>query len=221
MELKSEQKIVRMSLIIVIVAGTLGIGMWEFSNSSDAENNILDIEIAYSGFGQIQLNNPEKINLFSTNIYQDSNLGFQISKPNDDWEIHSTLDEINSDELKSLRSKGFLDGVYVEQNHDRKFMLTVFDIQKENFSLHEYVDNQIVMMESQKNVVIPFEQVSPTNDWAIFAMETSDNKQYGEQLLFLKDNRLYMLQYSGDSPGSINSEQKNDFQFIMDSFEVI
>ncbi len=221
MELESEQKIVRIAMIVVIAVGMSWIGMWTLAAGPDAENNIPDVEIAYSGFGQIKLNNPEKINLFPSNIYQNDNLGFQISKPNSDWEIHSVLDEINSDELTSLRTKGFLDGVYVEQNHDRKFMLTVFDVKKEKFSLHEYVDGQIILMESQKNITIPFEQVSPANDWAIFAMEMSDSKQYGEQLLFLKDSRLYMLQYSGGSPKSLDSKQKNDFQFIMDSFEVI
>jgi hypothetical protein len=221
MELKSEQKIIRVTMIVVVVAGMSWIGLSTFSDDLDSENIVLGTEIVNSGFGQIILNNPEKTNLFSSNIYQDTSLGFQISKPNNSWEIHSTLDEMDSNELMSLRIKGFLDGVYVEQNHDRKFMLTVFDIQKENFSLHEYVDNQIVMMKSQKNIIIPFKQVSPENDWAIFAVEISDNQQYGEQLLFLKENRLYMLYYYGGPPQSLNSEQKNDFQFIMDSFEVI
>ena len=67
-------------------------------------------------------------------------------------------------------------------------------------------------MESE-NIQLSFEQVSAENNWAIFAVETSDN-QYGEQLLFLKENRLYMLQYSGDSPQTLTLEQKNDFRFI-------
>lgn len=210
-----------MIMIAIIIAGMSWIGMSLFSDNYDSKNIVLDTEVIRSGFGQIKLNNPEKGNLFSTNIYQDTSLGFQISKPNNDWEIHSVLDEMNPNELTSLKTKGFLDGVYVEQKHDRKFMLTIFDIQKENFSLHEYVDNQIALMKSQKNIVIPLKQVSPKNDWAIFAVELSDSKQYGEQILFLKENRLYMLQYFGDTPQSLNSKQKNDFQFIMDSFEVI
>ena len=211
-------------MIVVIISGIFGIGMLFFpDSSSDASNKvILGTKIVVSGFGDINLFNPEKVNLFSTNIYQDTQLGFQVSKPNNDWEIHSVLDELNSDELNSLKAKGFLDGVYVEQNHNRKFMITVFDIPKENFSLHEFVDQQIAQMESQKGIVIPFEQVSPENDWALFAVESSnENKQYDEQLLFLKEDRLYMLQYSGESPQVLNSDQKKDFQSIMDSFEVI
>lgn len=207
--------------MFLVLAGMFVV--WEVLYSLEPKKSIdLDTKIAVSGFGNISLFNPEKVGLFSTNTYQNTQLGFQISKPNSDWEIHSALDELSSDELSSLKAKGFLDGAYVEQNHNRQFMITIFDIQKENFSLHEFVDQQISLMESQKNITIPFEQVSPENDWALFAVEISDNnEQYGEQLLFLKENRLYMLQYSGESPRALSSEQKNDFRFIMDSFEVI
>ena len=220
MNLKQEQKIIRLSMIVSIVAGMSWIGMWAISEPENSSNNtILVTEIAVSGFGEIQLFNPEKVNLFSTNICQDSDLGYQISKPGGNWEIHSALDELSSEELSSLQAKGFLDGVYVEQNHNKQFIITIFDLQKENFSLHEYVDTQITLMESE-NIQLSFEQVSPEDNWALFAVESSD-KQYGEQLLFLKENRLYMLQYSGDSPQTLTLEQKNDFQLIMDSFEVI
>ena len=224
MELKTELKIIRRVMIAVIISGIFGIGvLFSPDTSSDASNKVtLDTKIAVSGFGEITLFNPEKVNLFSTNMYQDTQLGFQISKPSNDWEIHSALEELSSAEINSLKTKGFLDGVYVEQNHNRQFMITIFDIQKENFSLHEFVDQQISLMESQENITVSFEQISPENDWALFAVESSDGTTpYGEQLLFFKDNRLYMLQYSGDSPQTLDSEQKNNFQFIMDSFEVI
>ncbi|AJW69905.1 hypothetical protein [Nitrosopumilus adriaticus] len=222
MELNTERRLVRCALIVSIICGVSWMAMWDLSNLADSQNNvILGTQIAVSGFGEITLFDPQKVDLFSVNVYQDSQLGFQISKPNDIWEIHSVLDDLNSDELVSLKTKGFLDGVYVEQNHDRRFMVTVFDIRQENFSLHAYIDNQIALMES-KNAIIPFEQVSPQNDWALFAVEVSDRtNQYGEQMLFLKDNRLYMLQYSGTSPQSLDSDQKDDFKQIMDSFEVI
>ena len=178
-------------MIVAIISGIFGIGMLFFpDSSSDASNKvILGTKIAVSGFGDINLFNPEKVNLFSTNIYQDTQLGFQISKPDSDWEIHSVLDELSSDELNSLKAKGFLDGVYVEQNHNRQFMITIFDLQKENFSLHEFVDQQISLMDSQKNITVPFEQISPENDWALFAVETSDEQRTSMEssLLFLKE----------------------------------
>ena len=222
MELNTERRLVRCALIVSMICGVSWMAMWDLSSLMDSQNDvILGTQIAVSGFGEITLFDPQKVGVFSANVYQDSQLGFQISKPNDIWEIHSVLDDLNSDELVSLKTKGFLDGVYVEQNHDRRFMVTVFDIRQENFSLHDYIDNQIALMES-KNAIIPFEQVSPQNDWALFAVEISDStNQYGEQMLFLKDNRLYMLQYSGTSPQSLSSDQKDDFKQIMDSFEVI
>ena len=220
MELKKEQQVVRLVLVISIVSGTGYLGFLFFNAPDSSNNALLGTEILFSGFGEITLFNPEQVNLFSTDIYQDTSLGYQVSKPNGDWQIHSVLDEINSDELTLLQTKGFLDGVYVEQDHNKRFIITVFDIQTENFSLHEYVDDIISLSESQ-NVEIPFEQVSSEDDWAIFAMSAIDQNQYGEQLFVVKENRLYMLQYSGDSPQSLSPEQKQDFQYIMESFEVI
>lgn len=221
MELKSELKIIQVILILTIASGTLGLGMWFSADILDAPKNVTsDTKVAVSGFGEIKLYEPDKVNLFSTNTYQDTSLRFQISKPNSDWEIHSTLDELSSEILAFLKSKGFLDGVYIEQNHDKRFMLTVFDVQKEDFSLQEYVDDQIYLMKS-KNFVIPFEQVSPEDDWALFAVKSFNDKQYREHLLFMTENRLFMLQYSGVSPQLLDSEQKKDFKLIMDSFEVI
>ncbi len=223
MEQKIETRLIKGSFILMIFVLVGMFVVWEFLYSSEpVKNTDLGTKIAVSGFGNINLYNPEKENLFSANIYKDTQLGFQISKLSDDWEIHSALDELSSNELTSLQAKGFIDGIYVEKNHNKQFMITIFDIQKDDFSLHEFVDQQISLMESQKNTTIPFEQVSPENDWALFAVKSIDNEiSYGEQLLFLKDNRLYMLQYSGDSPQTLSSDQKEDFRFIMDSFEVI
>ena len=223
MEQKTELQLIKRAFLILSFASIGSFVLLEVVYSSEpAKNTDLGTEIVFSGFGEVNLFNPQKVNLFSSNIYQDTQLGFQISKPNNNWEIHSVLDDLSSNELSSLKTKGFLDGIYVEKNHNKRFMVTIFDIQKDNFSLHEFVDQQISLMESQRDITIPFEQVSPENDWALFAVEsTGELLPYGEQLLFLKDNRLFMLQYSGDSPQTLGSEQKNDFKFIMDSFEVI
>ena len=223
MELSTERRLVKSTLLVSILFGTMWFAAWSFLGTMDSQNDvILGSKIAISGFGEIDLYNPQKVGLFSTNTYQDTQLGFQISKPNHEWNIHSTIDDMNPDELISLQSKGFLDGIYVEKNHEKQFMLTIFDIQKDTFSLHEFVDQQISLIESQKNISVEFEQISPDNDWALFAVEASDGTiPYGEQLLFFKDNILYMLQYSGESPQTLDIDQKNDFKFIMDSFEVI
>ena len=76
-------------------------------------------------------------------------------------------------------------------------------------------------MESKKVKVLS-EQVSPDNDWAIFAMDGSDvGMGYSEQMLFFKDNRLYMLQYSGDLPELQSPEERSEIQNVLNSFEVI
>jgi len=223
MELNTERQLVRYVLIGSIVCGALWMGAWEFTSLLDSQKgDNLGTKIAVSGFGDINLFNPQKVGLFSTDIYQDTQLGFQISKPNNDWEIHSITDDLSSSELDSLQTKGFVDGIYIEKNHNKQFLLTIFDIKKDDFSLHEFIDQQISLMESQKNISIPFEQVSPDNDWSLFAVESSDDEMpYSEQLLFLKDNRLYMLQYAGESPQTLDSDQINDFKDIMNSFELI
>ena len=220
MDVKSELKLVRLSLIVSIIAGVSFLGVLFLDTPNDSKNDILGTETAFSGFGEITLFSSQKTGMFEKNFYEDANLGFVIFKPNNNWEIHSALDEFESEELESLKTIGFVDGIFIEQNHNKQFLLTIFDIQKEDFSLHEYIDDQISLMESQ-NYDIPFEQVSPDNDWAIFAVDDSASQTYGEQFLILKENRLYMLQYTGDHPETLSIKQKEDINFIMDSFEVI
>ena len=222
MEPSTECRFVRWVLIVSIVLGMSCIVIWSFSSPENSQNDvILGTEIAVSGFGEIKLFNPQEDDLLSSYIYQDTELGFQISKPDNGWEIHSAVDELSPIELSSLQTKGFVNGIYIEKNHSKQFMLTIFDIKKESLVLHEFVDQQISLMESQ-NFTVLFEQVSPENNWALFAAESDDEEiPYGEQLLFLKDDRLYMLQYSGISPQALDPVQKNNFRSVMDSFEVI
>lgn len=225
MELKTELKIIRRVMVAVIISGVFGIGVLFFPDtSSDASNKVtLDTKIAVSGFGEITLFNPEKVNLFSTNIYQDIQLGFQVSKPSNDWTIHSASDDMDTFEISSLKSKGYLGGIYLEKEHDKKILITVFDIQKENFQLNEYIENQITIMNSKQNSKIIINQVSKLNDWAIFSadMGTTDENRYGEQLLYFFDGKFYMLQYSGNSPENLSSLEKSNYKLIMNSFEVI
>lgn len=219
MNIIKEVMIVRRSIIVMLVVSSV----WFPFNFLNMFENSLEIS-AKSGFGEITLFDPVEISLFNENeMYQNNDLSFQISKPDNTWEIHSASDDFGTFEMSSLKSKGYLGGIYLEKEHDKKFLITVFDIQKETFQLNEYIENQISLVNSKENSKIIINQVSKSNDWAIFSvyMGTSDEKRYGEQLLFLKDNRLYMLQYSGNSPQTLDSEQKNDFKFIMESFEVI
>ena len=192
-----------------------------FYEPQEKSTALQDGTLVISGFGEIYINNPKNVGLFSFETYQDTQVGFQVTKPNSEWTIHNMTDELSEDELSSLESKGFVDGVYVEKDHGKEFTITVFDIKRDNFDLHGFVDDLILQMESN-NVKVLSEQVSPDNDWAIFAADGYGSEiDYMEQLLFLKENRLYMLQYFGDSPSMLNSDQISELHSIMDSFEVI
>ena len=154
----------------MLIGTPIGMIVGEYFYQPQEKSTVLqDGTLVISGFGEIYINNPKNVGLFS-DTYQDTEVGFQVTKPNSGWDIHKMTDELSEDEVRTLESKGFVDGVYVEKDHGREFTITVFDIQQDNFDLHEYIDNQISQMES-KNVKILSEQVSPTNDWAIFAMD--------------------------------------------------
>lgn len=170
-----------------------------FYRPQEKSSIIQDETLVISGFGEIYINNPKNVGLFS-DTYEDTEAGFQVTKPDSGWTIHKMSDELSEDELRSLESKGFVDGIYVEKNHGKEFTITVFDIQQDNFDLHEFIDNQILQMGSKKVKVLS-EQVSQDNDWVIFAMDGSDvGMGYSEQMLFFKDDKPYMLHYSGNLP---------------------
>ena len=221
MESKKERQIIKWSLLVMLIGTPIGMIVGEYFYQPQEKSSIIqDGTLVISGFGEIYINNPKNVGLFS-DTYHDTEAGFQVTKPDSGWTIHNMADELSEDELRSLESKGFVDGVYVEKDHGKEFTITVFDIQQDNFDLHEYIDNQISQMESKKVKVLS-EQVSPDNDWAIFAMDGSDvGMGYSEQMLFFKDNRLYMLQYSGDLPELQSPEERSEIQNVLNSFEVI
>ncbi len=224
MDYIKELRIVRVCIKIMLVATTVWIVFDEYIDLSKYETKpTLDSTSVDSGFGKITLFNPGQSDALSNNIYQNKNLGFQILKPNNSWNIRSMSDESNGENIPALKAKGFLDGIYLNQNNNTRFMITVFDINQKSFNLSNYIDTQINLMKDKLDVDIPIKQVSSSNDWAIFGIEIHSKKQddYGEQLLYLKNNRLYMLQYSGPSPSEIDLKIKSEYRSIIDSFELL
>lgn len=225
MEPESELRIVRWAIIITIVASVMGLGIYDLIYFLQHEKDtISDTTSVMSGFGEITLFNTAPDGLHSKNIYKDNDLGFQISIPSDSWNIHSMSDDLDDENMQSLKTKGFLDGIYLNQNNKTRFMIAVFDIsQKSSFDLSNYIDTQIETMNNTFGVDVPIKQVSSSNDWAIFGAhahsEIQDN--YGEQLLYLENNRLYMLQYTGLSPLEMETELKSQYRSIIDSFEIL
>ncbi|KFM20255.1 hypothetical protein AAA799P11_00002 [Marine Group I thaumarchaeote SCGC AAA799-P11] len=217
MNLNQEVRIVRLSLVIAVVASTIGFVVlfvvYPYENSGIS---------LMSGFGKITVLDPKQPSIFENNMYYDNDLAFQLSKPNDSWNISQASESISAQEIEYLKSKGYLEGVYLEKESDKLFLISVFNMQTEDFQLKDYVSKQISSVNSQNNIKIPIKQISQSNDWALLAFdrETNDEDSYSEQLLFLKDNKLYMLQYSGKSPNNLTTLEKSELNLVLDSFEV-
>lgn len=211
---------VRQSIIIMITVSTFVLGVFFFIYTPENSSEIRTM----SSFGEIILFDPKQLISSADNtFYQNDELNFQLTKPDTSWTIHSAYDDFSAEQLVSLESKGYLGGIYLEKEHDKRFLITVFDIKNENFQLKEYIDKQILSINPKSNVKIITNQVSESNDWAIFSVDMGidDQNRYAEQLLFLKDKKLHMLQYSGNSPENLTDLEKIDFNLIMNSFEVI
>lgn len=175
-----------------------------------------------SGFGEIKITSAQIDNLNKDFIYTDYDLGFQVVRPNENWEIHSISERMPSEKLDVLMTRGFIGGIYLEENHEKQFMISVVQIPDDDFDLDFFVRSQIAQLEMQTEVEVPIKQISLEKNWAIFAMKIpGENWNYGEQILFLKDGKLFMLQYSGPSPDRTSNEKKLEYLTIIDSFHAL
>ena len=219
-----EVKVVKFSLIGLIIASVTGLIIWEISFNPDSEiKTSTDSTEVKSGFGVIRIYEQESQNTFS-NIkegltYVDNSLGFEISRPNEKWEFDTNIDDMLDSQSSS--NKKFLGGMYVKNDNGKPIFIGVFDLtQFENFDLDAYI-------QSQKDVIDKFDsnitinEISPQNNWSVFGAEiTLKNKTrtYGEQILEIHNDKLYMLQYSGDPPYLMLSQTRDEIRDIMDSF---
>lgn len=219
-----ELKIVRWSIIITIIISVMSLVTYDLIYFQTHEKQSLENAIIKSGFGEITFSNAVQSYSITNDIYQDIDLGFQILKPNNAWKVMPMSDNMDDESMLDLKTKGFLGGIYLEQNNKTHFMIAVFDVsQKSSFELANYVDTQIEAMKNNPNVEITLKQISPSNDWSIFGAHahSTDVDSYGEQLLYLEDNKLYMLQYTGLSPLEMKTEMKSEYRSILDSFKII
>lgn len=220
MNIIQEVLIIRRLITIVLVVGPIGLMInYLIIPESSTTTPIM------SSFGEILIFDPKQSSLFFDEgiLYQDDSLAFQISKPNDMWKIHTASDDFLAEELVFLKSKEYVDGIYLEKQHNKRFLITIFDMQTKDFQLKDFIKNRILLNNIKSDVKIPIKQISQSNDWAIFSMGMGENvkNRSGEQMLFLKDNRLYMLQYSGDASDDLTDVEKSDLRLILDSFEVL
>ena len=218
LNIQQEVRTVRRMLVVTIIAFSVGLGILFGTDAYESSG----ISIM-SSFGEITILDPKYPSIIGDNMYQNNELSFQLSKPNNAWNIRLVSETLLPEEIIYLESKGYLNGIYLEKEYDKRFFISVIDVQSENFQLNDYVTEQITTLNSKENIKVPIRQISKSNDWAIFSFdrETNTENGYAEQLLFLKDNRLYMLQYSGKSPDNLTESEKSDYNSILNSFEVL
>ena len=215
----SKRRAIRWGIIIMVIVTPLGFlvdGFLDFpvQESSAKESAVL------TEFEEIKTSTA-KSNVDQDSIYTDFDLGFQVLRPTNSWEIHPVSERIGSEKFQVLKSRGLIDGIYLEENHEKQFMITVTAI-PEDFELDRFVNLQIAQLEMQTDVEVPKKEISLDKDHAVFAMKIpTENWSYGEQVLFLKDGKLFMLQYSGQDPDNIDYEKGLEYRAIMDSFEAI
>lgn len=92
--------------------------------------------------------------------------------------------------------------------------MTQFD----NFNLDAYVKSQKDAISQKFDSEITIDEISPQSNWSIFGAEiTLQNKTrvYGEQILEIHNDKLYMLQYSGVPPYLLLSQARD----VMESFK--
>ena len=217
-ESQKERKVLRWSIILMMAITLTAFGFQEYF-ALPQEENTLSVK---SGFGQITMQYPQEFIDADGSLFSNTELGFQVLAPNGNWDAHAVEEVFSPQKLESLKSKGLIHGFYLEEDHQKQFMITVFEVSAQDFALEPYIDSQINQMQSKIDVNVPIKQISESKDWAIFAMEIpTENWNYGEQVLFLKNDRLFMLQYSGQNPNNLTLEKKSEYLSIIDSFEVI
>ncbi|PIN84028.1 MAG: hypothetical protein COV65_01995, partial [Nitrosopumilales archaeon CG11_big_fil_rev_8_21_14_0_20_33_24] len=93
----NELKIVRYGILVTIVTSVMGLVIYDLTYFQMHENSSLEAVSVKSGFGDITLSNTAQSYSISNDIYQDKDLGFQISTPNDIWQIRSMSDDLNNE----------------------------------------------------------------------------------------------------------------------------
>ena len=177
-----------------------------------------------SGFGKITLsekNNPQKTE--SSLKYSNDVLGFEITLPNHQWNVNQNVDDLANGDKGFLDSKGFVGGIYIQKDDGTDILVAVIDTSKQNVVLSDYVDSQIKQLEERFESTLYVYEISPENKWALFgvAIETPNYTSYGEQLLQIQNNTLYMIQYSGVPPNVLDGNSLEQVRMIFDSFRIL
>ena len=88
-------------------------------------------------------------------------------------------------------------------------------------SLEGFVDSEIKGALTNFDAKLKLKELSSNKRWAIFGIEIKqqDKTLYAEQILEMRGNKLYMLQYTGRIPTEIDPEKREELRTIIDSFK--
>ena len=225
----------KVGAVIGIIGIVVAVGGY-FLYSSSIEQNAGDIDIdsssqiiANSGFGSIVVTNstfnfkdetkPVEGNAL---FYRNETLGFEIARPNLKWYFETDLTNLKQERTGTLPDDEFIGGIYIGTDSDENVFVAVHDITGLNKdSLEGYVDAEIDWVLRSFDAKLKVKEMSPNKRWALFGIETyfPDKVIYGEQILEIRGDRLYMLQYTGALPEQMGPEKREELRTIIDSFK--
>ena len=212
--------------MIAMVVGTfVGIGVDEILRTQQTQPvQTSEIETE-TGFGKITLfDHGSQFGgaIFDSSVYYDDELGFMITRPSGEWNFDEDIDDILAQNSDKLLANGFLDGIYVESDGKKQIFVGVFDRQQiPEFSFESYIDNRISQIES--HFISDLQTKNTQDNWGSFAIQFDANgeSKYGTELMQVHGNKLYMLQYVGDSPEILDDKKREEIRIIFDSFSLL
>jgi hypothetical protein len=228
--------------IIVAVGVIVGVSLYAYSANNEISNPAKQITkdnnmsesgqfIVKSAFGSIFVQDNsfnfkvEAPKIIENNlIYRNETLGFEIARPNLTWNFQTNMSQIIIEQTGTITNKEFLGGAFVVDSTNQNVFIAVFDISElDENSLVDYVDAQLKWIMANFDAKLKLKEVSPNKQWAIFGIEVNQNNQvlYGEQILEIRNDKLYMIQYTGILPEKMQAEKLQEFRIIIDSFKII
>jgi hypothetical protein len=231
-------------LIIGIIAAAIiivGVSLYVYSSSNEISNPTEQITkedkldsgqfIAKSAFGSIivedkSFNFKDQVPKIIENdlVYRNETAGFEVGRPNLTWNFHTDMSQIKIEQTGTITNKEFVGGAFIVDSTNQNVFVAVFDISElDDNSLADYVDAQLNWIMTNFDAKLKLKEMAPNKKWAIFGIEVNQNNQtlYGEQILEIQNDKLYMIQYAGIPPEKMQPEKLEEFRIVIDSFKII
>lgn len=154
--------------------------------------------------------------------YTNCELGFQVSKPNQHWDFDTNIAKIKIERTEVPPDDYFLGGVYLATTDRDHVLVAVFDDKKlEVLPLQEWLDAFENVAVNKYDSTTLKKEISTDGDWGVYRGEFFDinGRGLGEQILQVKNGKVYLIKSMGLHPDVIPIEQKEDFIKIFNSFK--